>query len=263
MEALLLDLDGVFYVGEKGIPGGDAAAAWVIDADIPHRYVTNTTSRPRAALVNKLRGFNIEVNEEAILTPPVAAAAWLKRRRLRRLAAYVPAATLDEFHEFELADRNADDAVDAIVVGDLGEQWDFATLNHAFRRLMTQPQPVLVALGMTRFWRAPDGLRLDTAPFVKALSHASGVEPTVLGKPARAFFQTALDMLNVSADRAVMVGDDLDADIGGAQGAGLQGVLVRTGKHRSDRSERVQPDAILDSIADLPDWWNSRGRPGR
>jgi ribonucleotide monophosphatase NagD (HAD superfamily) len=53
---------------------------------------------------------------------------------------------------------------------------------------------------------------------------------------------------------AVMLGDDLEADVGGGQSAGLGGVLVRTGKFRPDQLEKakVTPDSIIDSIADLP-----------
>jgi HAD superfamily hydrolase (TIGR01458 family) len=258
MQALLLDLDGVFYVGSSMVPGADLTATWLEQARIPHLFVTNTTSRPRRALVEKLQRFGIEAPEAAILTPPVAAAAWLHKRGIQRLAVYVPAATREEFQDFETADPASDERVDAVVVGDLGEEWDFATLNHAFNQLMRDPQPKLVALGMTRYWRAADGLRLDTAPFVMALSHASGVEPMVLGKPATPFFRTALDLLGTPPEATVMVGDDLDADVGGAQQAGLAGVLVRTGKYRVDRTDAVQPDAVLDSVAELRSWWGSR-----
>lgn len=252
---LLLDLDGVFYVGGDRVPGAVATIRWLHDARVPHLFVTNTTSRPRKALVQKLRGFGFVVSEEEILTPAVAAAGWLRQQNLHRLAAYVPNATLEEFQDFELVERTSSEPVDAVVVGDLGKAWDFTTLNHAFNQLMQVPQPHLVALGMTRFWRADDGLRLDTAPFVMALSHASGAVPVVLGKPAPAFFMSAVELLGARPDQTVMVGDDLDADVRGAQEAGLLGVLVRTGKYRADETPEVQPDAVLDSIAELPGWW--------
>lgn len=257
MQALLLDLDGVFYVGDQQVPGADATVRWLADARVPHLFVTNTTSRPRQALVEKLQAFGIVVSDEEILTPAIAAAAWLRQQRLRRLAAYVPGATLEEFREFELIERSSRAPVDAVVVGDLGTEWDFWTLNDAFNQLMQEPQPYLVALGMTRFWRASDRLRLDTAPFVMALSHASGADPIVLGKPAAAFFASALELLGTPPDQTVMVGDDLDADVRGAQKAGLRGILVRTGKYTTDHTDEVQPDAVIDSIADLPGWWES------
>lgn len=258
MSALLLDLDGVFYVGSEPVPGADTTAAWLTEARVPHLFVTNTTSRPRSALIRKLRSFGIHASVDELLTPAVAAAQWLRRNRLQRIAAYVPGATLTEFSDFELVERPSREPVEAVVVGDLGDGWDFSTLNHAFNQLMQEPKPQLLALGMTRFWRADDGLRLDTAPFVIALSHASGAAPEVVGKPSTAFFETALGLIDARADRAFMVGDDLEADVRGAQQAGLRGVLVRTGKHRGDTTEHITPDAVLDSIADLPEWWAER-----
>ena len=145
------------------------------------------------------------------------------------------------------------------LLGDLGEGWDFPTLNRAFRLLMQSPPPALIALGMTRYWRAPDGLRLDVGAFVSALEFASGVTPVVLGKPAAAFYETALGLLGCRAGEAVMIGDDIRGDIGGALAAGLDAVLVRTGKFRpADLEGGIHPTAVLDSVAGLPAWWVSR-----
>ena len=51
-----------------------------------------------------------------------------------------------------------------------------------------------------------------------------------------------------------MVGDDIESDIGGALGAGLDGVLVRTGKYREAAvlASGFEPTATVDSIADVP-----------
>jgi len=259
--ALLIDLDGVVYRGEEPIAGAAEAIRWLIDAQIPHLFVTNTTSRPREALVEKLHGFGVDASVDDILAPPDAAAGWLAERGRTRLRLLVPDATRAAFSDFEIVagDAAAGDAaapVDAVVVGDLGSGWSFDRLNRAFRCLMAEPRPVLIALGMTRYWHAPDGLRLDTAPFVMALSHASGVEPIVLGKPAEAFFAAALARLGVTRERTWMIGDDVLADVGGAQAAGLRGILVRTGKFRDGDLERgVEPDLVIDSIAELPRVW--------
>ncbi|MGB5349277.1 MAG: HAD hydrolase-like protein, partial [Polyangiales bacterium] len=136
--------------------------------------------------------------------------------------------------------------------------WNFTTLNRAFRLLMAEPRPVLIALGMSRYARGDTGLVLDVAPFIKALEHAADCDAVVLGKPAKGFFEAALRMLAASAAATVMVGDDVRSDVGGAQAAGLTGILVRTGKFRpADLDGAVRPDAVLDSIADLPRWWDN------
>ena len=256
MPSILFDLDGVFYQGDRVIAGAAAVVDWVRDNAIPHLFVTNTTSRPRSALVEKLAGFGIDTTPEQIFTPAVAAVHWLEQHCSgQKVALFIPQATQSDFKQISLTDSE-DDVVCAVVVGDLGEQWDFKTLNRAFRLLMQENRPQLLALGMTRYWQAADGLRLDVAPFVMALSHTSGTEPQVLGKPARLFYQSALDLLGVSAEQTVMIGDDIVSDIGGAQKAGLRGLLVRTGKFRpQDLQGEIVPDGVLDSVRDLPEWW--------
>jgi ribonucleotide monophosphatase NagD (HAD superfamily) len=106
---------------------------------------------------------------------------------------------------------------------------------------------------MTPFWHAHDGLRLDVAPFVAALEHATGRKPVVCGKPDKAFFLAAVGRLGLPANEVLMIGDGIETDVDGAQKAGLKGALVRTGKFRpTDLEGNVVPDLILDSIADLP-----------
>ena len=151
---------------------------------------------------------------------------------------------------------DAESGAAAVIVGDLGEAWDFATLNRAFRLLTAEPRPPLVALGMARFWKDHDGLVLDNGPFAQALAFASGTDPVVTGKPSADFFHAAAHRLGLPASDIVMVGDDVIGDVEGARQAGMRGVLVRTGKFSAGDLDRgVAPDAVLDSVADLPAWW--------
>ena len=256
MKALLIDLDGVLYQGDRAIAGAADALAWVRAQGIPHLFVTNTSSRPRAAVADGLGRMGIPVAAGDLLTPAVAAAARLEARDAGPVALFVPPATRTEFDRLPWLADDAESGAAAVVVGDLGTGWDFATLNRAFRLLMAEPRPELVALGMTRYREAGDGLRLDAGAFVSALAHAAGADPVVLGKPARGFFEQALARLGTAPAGTAMIGDDVVGDVGGARDAGLAGVLVRTGKFRpGDLDRGIEPDAVLDSIADLPTWW--------
>jgi phospholysine phosphohistidine inorganic pyrophosphate phosphatase len=248
VEGLLLDLSGVIYVQEEAVQGAADALDRLRSAAIPIRLVTNTTMRPRRTILERLERLGIEADPDELITP-----ATLAKRRCEE-AGYesVALVVLDELREDLEGLEQKGDAADAVIVGDLGESWDYEVLNGAFRRLMDGAE--LIALQKNRYWETEDGLSLDAGPFVASLEYATGREAEVMGKPSAAFFDLALSELGVSAGRGAMVGDDVEADVGGAIDAGLAGILVRTGKYREDlvRDSGVEPTATIDSIADVP-----------
>ena len=244
-QAFLFDLDGVFYNDTRPIPGGPEAIARVRTRGIPFRFITNTTSKGRAALARKLQGFGIDAEARDIFCPAVAAAKFLREKN----ASGVFFVTSDT--RTELADAHEDlDRPDYLVLGDLGDAWTSTRMNQALRYLLNGAQ--LIALGMTRYWHADDGPRLDVGPIASALTYATGQQPFVLGKPARDFFLLAARDMSIEPNQCAMVGDDIMTDIGGAQAAGMLGVLVKTGKFMpNDLAGNVKPDLMLESIAEL------------
>jgi len=250
-------MDGVLYNSDRLIPGAVETVAWLRSQGVPYLFVTNTTSRGRGALAEKLCGFGIQAAEGDILTPAVAAAEWLRAKCEGPVALFLRPSTRTEFTGLPLVADDAEHGAAYVIIGDLGDSWDFRTLNRAFRLLHHSPAAKLIALGMTRYWLASDGISLDVAPFVAALQHATGREPIVFGKPAERFFLAAAERLGLDAADVLMVGDDIHADVLGAQAAGLKGALMRTGKFRpADLEAAEQPDFVLDSVADLPGWWD-------
>ncbi|MEJ2116001.1 MAG: TIGR01458 family HAD-type hydrolase [Gammaproteobacteria bacterium] len=258
IRALLIDLDGVLYQAGKVIPGAAETIRWIQEKEIPHLFVTNTSSRSRRKIIEKLEGLGFKIPEKLILTPSIAACKWLSENVSGKSALYVPDTTKEDFTSIPILEEG-ENTVAAVVLGDMGEKWTFPELNRAFTYLTNEPQPTLVALGMTRYWRTEVGLQLDIGPFVKALEYAANCKAVVLGKPSIHFFEAALQILKCEPSQAIMIGDDIIGDVQGAQNAGLKGVLVRTGKFRvSDIKGEIQPDAIIDSIADLPTWLNQQ-----
>jgi HAD superfamily hydrolase (TIGR01458 family) len=250
--AFLLDLDGTLYTDAGPIPGAVRALAELRRRGIPFRYVTNTTRRSSRSLAARLAGYGFAVEAAEIISAPMSCVARLAARGTRRVAAYVAEDTLEDFAAFDLAAARPE----AVVVGDLGDAWDFAKLNRAFLQLMDGAE--LIALQRDRYWLRGDGLALDAGPFVAALEYATGKTATLCGKPAEAFYRTALASLpaSVAAEpgRVVMVGDDLWGDVEGAHGAGLGAWMVRTGKFREDAvaASGITPDRVIASVAELP-----------
>jgi phospholysine phosphohistidine inorganic pyrophosphate phosphatase len=248
VEGLLLDLSGVIYVQDEAVPGAADALERLRSEGIPIRLVTNTTMRPRSSILERLERLGIEADPAELLTPATLAASRCAEAGYESVSLVV----LDELREDLEGLEERGDSVDAVIVGDLGDSWDYGVLNRAFRQLMDGA--ALIALQKNRYWETAEGLSLDAGPFVSALEYATGREAEVVGKPSPAFFELALRELDVSAGRAAMVGDDVEADVGGAIDAGLAGILVRTGKYREDlvRESGIEPTATVDSIADIP-----------
>jgi HAD superfamily hydrolase (TIGR01458 family) len=258
LRGVLFDMDGVLYDADRPIAGAAEPVRWVQSEGIPHLFVTNTTSRCRADLVSKLADFGITAAEAEILTPTAAAAEWMRTYAKGGIAAFVRPDARSEFADLPLLAEDAERGAAYVVIGDLGDLWDYRTLNRAFRLLHYNPEAKLIALGMTRYWMAANGIALDVAPFVVALAHASGRKPLVFGKPTGAFFRAAAERLRMRPEQILMIGDDIEADIGGAQAAGLKAALVKTGKFRApDLQHTVRPEVVLDSVADLPRFWRA------
>jgi ribonucleotide monophosphatase NagD (HAD superfamily) len=124
-------------------------------------------------------------------------------------------------------------------------------LDAAFRALRAGAE--LVATQVNRIAARDDGEHLDTGGWVRLLEYATGSSARVLGKPSPEFFTAPLDALGRGAQSALVVGDDLAADIGGGHAVGAATVLVRSGKgDRPQPGAQAEPDAVIDSVADLP-----------
>jgi HAD superfamily hydrolase (TIGR01458 family) len=258
--AYLLDCEGTLYSDDGPIPGAPEAVARLRDARVPLRYVSNTTRRSRAALVERLRGYGYPAEAGHVLTAVLAGASILRNAGIKTVAPFVYQPALTDLGEFELVAGTSGrprgkTRPDAVVVGDLGEEWTYDLLNEAFR--LVADGAVLLALSRDRWWNRGDGATLDAGPFVALIENAAGVEATQAGKPVEAFWTAALTSLGygVEHDRrtVVVVGDDVWTDVRGGQLAGFQGWLVKTGKFRPDslRASRVEPDRILNSAAEL------------
>jgi HAD superfamily hydrolase (TIGR01458 family) len=248
---VLLDIDGVLHVSMHPIAGAAETLHWLEHRGYLTCFVTNTTTSSRATLVQRLQAIGLPLAEERVVTAPVATANYIRQHYPgRRCWLLTKGDTARDFAGIELVESRAD----IVVIGGAEELLSYEAMNHAFRMLMDGA--VLLATHTNLYWRTNEGLQLDSGPFVYALELATGQHATALGKPNRAFFEQALLTIGVQPQEAVMVGDDIENDIGGAQRAGLHGVLVCTGKHRADSPllQQIHPDAILSSIVDLPRW---------
>jgi HAD superfamily hydrolase (TIGR01458 family) len=249
-EGCLIDLDGTVWIDERLIEGAAAAVARIRAASLPLRFLTNTTRKSRRVLAEELGRQGIEATADDVITATAAAAAWLRGQGVERILPLVAEPAREDLAGFTIDAARPE----VVLIADLGTSWSFELLDQAFRAAVAGAD--LIAVQKNRYWRSGGSLSLDAGPFVAALEYATGKTARVVGKPSRELFVTAAASLGLAPDRVVMVGDDLEADVAGAHRAGLRAIAVRTGKYRPEDEELAigKADAVLDSIADLPDW---------
>ena len=252
MAAILLDIDGVLHVSGVSIDGSAAAVQRLRDAGHRLRFLTNNTTQTRTKLTESLHRLGIDLTEDELQTTPGAAARTLAGKRV--LALTMPAIR-DDLDGVELVGEHAE----AVLLGGADESsetnqvFSYMNLARAFAELEAGAD--LYCLHKNPWWLTSRGPLLDAGAFVAGLEYATGVTATVLGKPSPAYFEAALAALDADPERAWMIGDDVDADIGGAAALGMHTILVRTGKFRDEAGAwSAEPEVVVDSIADVPTW---------
>jgi len=244
-KAVLIDLAGVLHTGDEALPGAVRALDRLRASGLSLRFLTNTTRTPSTVLFARLRRMGFTLAASEIQTAALAARTLVRSRGQHPLWLVHP----------DIAGEMGESASDpdVVVLGDMGEHYTYPLLNHAFRLLM-QGLP-LMAMARNRYFMEPDGLSLDMGAFVAGLEYSAGIKAEITGKPAPSFFNAALAELGIGAAEAVLIGDDLADDIGGAQAAGIPGILVRTGKYRAgdEAHPDIRPAAVVDDFAAVVD----------
>jgi HAD superfamily hydrolase (TIGR01458 family) len=256
VKGILFDLDGVVYIGDRAIPGAAETLELLNERGIPFRFVTNTTTQSPETLGRRMAAMGLPIGRDAILTTHEVAARYLAEMGRPTCHLLVSDDALPAYRGIPTSD--VDPAY--VVVGDVGERWNRELTNRVFNMMMDGAE--LIALHKGRYWRTGSGLQVDIGALVAGLEYSTGKTATVIGKPSATFFEMALKELGLPRQDVVMVGDDIETDIGGAQNAGIRGVLVKTGKYREDTLARstVRPAVVVGSVADVQAWFRDKGQ---
>ncbi len=244
---LLIDLDGVLYIGSNPVEGAVQYMNKLVERGIPFRYITNTTRMSRNSIIENLRSMSFPANREWIFSAPMAAKQYVIKKGYKSVYLLTGGDVRSDFEDLPLSENVAD----VVVMGDPGEDINYQALTRGFQHLMDGAD--FVAMQRNRYWRTEKGLVMDAGAFVAALEFASGKSARVVGKPSVDFFNLAVESLGVPKESVAMIGDDIETDIKGATDANIIPVLVRTGKYREEevRSSEIKPECTIDSFPDF------------
>lgn len=247
---ICLDVDGTLAdgIGGEALPGA-ADAVRRLRALAPVRLVTNTTSRAHRSVAAWLAGLGLLESPGDLVMPATVAARVLPARGHGAGILLAEPGAREDFAWFREDPRGP-----AVLLASEAHDRTVADLQPAFRALLRGA--ALYALQANRYYRKRGDLVTDLGPVAAFLSYASGRRPEILGKPSPLLFDALAAAAGATLAEVVMAGDDAEFDAAGAARLGMAAVLVRTGKYRPGDEARVDPapTAVLDSIAELPDW---------
>jgi len=243
IKAVLCDIGGVLYVGDTPIEGAIEAVTKIKER-YPIRFITNTTQKTGAQVVKKLQELGFDIAEDEVITALDMTKMFLEEHQSS-------ADFLLTDNVIGFFDSLKQYPVKYVVVSDAQDNFSYENLNIAFRTLLQGSK--LVAVANNRYFKDDNNeLSMDAGCFVSALEYASGQKAQLIGKPSKEFYHLAAKSLNAGPNECVMIGDDIESDVSGAQQAGIYGILVQTGKFsEKDLDKGIMPDEVLEFIVDL------------
>jgi HAD superfamily hydrolase (TIGR01450 family) len=248
--AYLFDVDGTLAYHDRAVDGAADALRLLKERGKHVRAVTNNSSLNQHALAERFRRFGLPLDDHEVFSALVATARLVAHEQPgARVHVFGNPGLLSEVERCGLISTDGIDA-DYVVVGNhRGITYD--RLTTAMRALQRGAR--FVTINMDRTYIGADG---DLVPgcgaFAAALEYAAGRSPdVVVGKPSITLLCEAAESVGQPATECLYVGDNPEADVGGAHAAGMAALLVLTGVATSVESSPEPPEHVLASVADL------------
>ncbi|CAM3866171.1 HAD-IIA family hydrolase [Cohnella lubricantis] len=256
-KAILFDLDGTLYRGDEPVPGADKLIAGLVARGIACWYITNNSTRTPAQVAEHLHRMNIPAVPEQVITSAEGAAAYAKQHYGRADAFVLGEHGLQEAMS-EAGFRLAEEGPAQVVVQGLDRTLTYDRMTRAVHHLLSGAVYLLTNPDL----RLPvaDGVLPGAGSIAAALQAASGVQPTVIGKPSSILMNFALERAGVAPEDAWVVGDNPNTDIAAGLAVGCQTVLVLTGLcTEADWRSRCEaagamPDKVCRDPQELSSW---------
>ena len=246
MKPLLIDLDGVLRIGNRLADDADDFLEYLAHNRVPACILSNTTRYPASHIKQFFASQGIDLHVP-ILTALDATIAYVNQH-YQSYSVYCQSEAKAFFGDLEESNNPG-----AVVIGDMGDGWNYELLNEIFSKVMAGAE--IVAMQKNRYWQAPSGeLVLDAGPFIEAIEYATSKSSILIGKPSGIFFKQGLENAGVFDEKEfIMLGDDLISDVKASKDNGGLGVLIMTGKTTPAilEASSVKPDRIVKNLKEF------------
>ncbi len=250
MKTYLIDLDGTMFRGTECIDGAIPFINYLLENNKKFLFVTNNATRTRKQNVEHMLALGFKgIKEEHFYTSSMAAAGYIKKHSDKRKAWYIGKDGLKEAllqEGFQITE----DHPHFVFVG-LDDEGTYAMYSKALGFLLDGAQ--LVGTNADRLLAKKGGYNIGNGSIVKMLEYASGQVSKQIGKPNSPILEGALDLLQLSKEDVVVLGDNLETDIALGTNHGVETIFVTSGVHQREDCDRLHicPTRIIDNVREL------------
>jgi HAD superfamily hydrolase (TIGR01458 family) len=243
---VLIDFDGIIRIGKQPAPDAKQFLRFLSEKKIPSYIISNSTLNTADDLKQFLIQNKLDFGIPAMTS--VNAAINYVKNHYKKISVFCDEKIRENFEEFI-----DDNDPEAVVIGDLGDKWNYETLNDIFRKVYNGAD--LLAMQKNKFWK-PDGINLclDAGAFISAIEYATGKKAVLIGKPSPIYFYSAIELLGFSKEsQFIMIGDDIETDIQGAKKLGGTSILVYSGKTKYPLAStiKIKPDYETQNLGEV------------
>jgi 4-nitrophenyl phosphatase len=242
--AVLSDLDGVVYRGEDAIPGAVERFNHWHSRGVPYCFVTNNAEKSPAEFAEKIARLGIPCGAAQVVTSAEVALDYARAKYPAGSRAYVIGSASLKARVEQAGFVPAQTGASVVIVA-LDRQFDYAMMTTAVRNILAGAE--LIGTNPDVIRPIAGGFEPGTGAIVQSIAAAARVTPTILGKPAGAILELALSRLGAKAQDAIMLGDQIETDIGAARNAGIRGIFLETGVPPRP-SVPLSADFVLDAL---------------
>ncbi|MHA1987222.1 MAG: HAD-IIA family hydrolase [Promethearchaeota archaeon] len=252
IKGILSDIDGTLYFKGVPIPGAIETLTKLRKKGLKFLFFTNTDSKSPFTVLKILENYGFNINYEEIFTPIIALKEYLSQYPLKKSFFVTTQEVEKEFQDF--LKLNSSEIPDFVIIGDFHDNWDVNRLNQAFK-FVIKGAKLLGTQGNKYYLDRKGEPVIDTGSFVQMVAYATSADPTIFGKPSKEYFLQALKRIDLKSDEVLVIGDDPESDIQGAINAGIEGILVKTGKgqYYNSKNSIIKPSKIIESFTNLID----------
>ena len=250
---LIIDMDGVLYLGNQPMPYLCEFFRFLRTRPIQFTLATNNSTRTSEEYVDKLAGMGVSVSPGEVLVSGQATARYLAREYPRGTRVHVLGMPSLQHALIEEGFTLADESVQ-LVVASMDRKLTYEKLKRA--TLLIRGGARFIATNLDPTYPSEEGLLPGTGSVIMALEVASGVKPTVIGKPEPTMYQLAIEQMDAHPETTAVIGDRVDTDIVGGKRAGLVTICVLSGASNRAEAEAMETDLIFDDIAHLLEAWS-------